>query len=82
MGFTPADYAVPDLELWPEHWPVVILMRAMSTQWRMGSSGPIGLDYAVLDRVMRTYGIADPDDEIFLDLQILEGAALDAIHAE
>ena len=47
------------------------------TQWRVGFSGPTGLDYAavypLLDRAAK-----DPQewDEMFSDIQVMEGAAL------
>ncbi|QHI99365.1 hypothetical protein GT347_16095 [Xylophilus rhododendri] len=82
LGLSPEDFAVPELPLWQEHWPAVRLMVAMATQWRMGPSGPVGLDYAALDRVLRSLRLADPDDAIFQDLQVLESAALDEIHAD
>lgn len=82
LGLTPEDYAAPEQPLWAEHWPAVRLLSAMSTQWRMGPSGPVGLDYAVLPTLMRSLGLTDPDDTIFRDLQVLEAAALDEIHAD
>ena len=47
------------------------------TQWRVGMNGPTGLDYAavypLLDRAAK-----DPQewDEMFSDIQVMEGAAL------
>lgn len=49
------------------------------SQWRVaaGMGGAIytGLDYAGVDVVLRRSKLADPD-AVFLDLQIMEGAAL------
>ncbi|HHY1261524.1 TPA: DUF1799 domain-containing protein [Yersinia enterocolitica] len=33
------------IEIWPDVWPAFNVIRAMSTQWRTGMSGPTGLDY-------------------------------------
>ena len=82
LGMTAEDYAQPEQPLWAEHWPAVSLLCAMSTQWRTGPSGPVGLDYGVLDRTLRSLGLTDPDDAIFRDLQVLETAALGEIHAD
>lgn len=34
--------------LWPENARPVALFAALSTQWRMGPAGPVGLDYGAL----------------------------------
>lgn len=38
----------PPVEIWPESEAAVKLFSELCTQWRLGSDGPIGLDYNVL----------------------------------
>ena len=63
--------------MWPENWTVWRVFEAVFTQWRVGMGGPTGLDYAavypLLDRAAK-----DPQewDEMFSDIQVMEGAAL------
>lgn len=65
------------MEVWPENWRVFVLFSRLRTQWRIGMGGPTGLDYAavypLLDRAAK-----DPQewDELFSDIQVMEGAAL------
>jgi hypothetical protein len=55
----------------------------MSTQWRSGFNGPIGLDYGVLPAVMRLCGIPPGQrNDVFADVRTMESAALDVIRAE
>lgn len=52
----------------------------MGTQWRVGMSGAIGLDYNALPVVMAMTGI--PENErpaVFEDLRVMETAALKAM---
>lgn len=53
---------------------------ACETQWRVvvtpGSLIWLGLDYRSVDVVLRRIPTADPD-QVFADLQLMEGAALD-----
>ena len=56
------------------------------TQWRAISAAPgsllwLGLDYGAVDVVLRRRKWADPD-QLFEDLQVMEGAALDVMHKD
>ena len=68
------------VEVWPDNHAAFILFNNLSTQWRVGMGGPTGLDYAavypLLDRAAK-----DPQewDELFSDIQVMEGAALKQI---
>jgi hypothetical protein len=56
------------------------VMIAMSTQWRMGMSGPTGLDYNALPAVMRLSGVSAKDRaEVFDDIRTMEDVALQTI---
>lgn len=53
----------------------------MSTQWRAGGAGVIGLDYAALPTVLRMLRIKRADEpEIFADLREMERAAKQKIN--
>lgn len=61
---------------------MVALFARLMTQWRMGPSGPVGLDYGVLPLALDADGLADGNlTEILDDLQVMENAALDEIYA-
>lgn len=64
-----------DIEVWPENVHAVRLFDAMLTQWRMGSIGPIGLDYAALPVVRQACRLRCTRDD-FRGLQIMEAEAL------
>ena len=56
------------------------------TQWRCISAAPgsilwLGFDYGAVDVVLRRRKWADPD-QVFADLQVMEGAALDVMHKD
>lgn len=68
-----------DVDVWPENWPAVELFHQLRTQWNVAMAGPTGLRYEavypLLDRLF-----ADDWQQVFDDLQVLERAALDAMH--
>lgn len=78
---TVAEASGPPVEVFPDNWATVMVYLSMVTQWRMGSSGPIGLDYAVLlgkHGVMAMCGVRRGDRaDVFEGIQIMENAALD-----
>lgn len=63
--------------MWPDNWQSVGVFSAMSTQWRVGSGGPYGLDYGAIPDVLRLMAV--PRGEwpgVFSDLRVMEDAAL------
>ncbi len=77
LGLTAADLSGDDVEVWPCNWPAFLLFNRMSTQWRVGTGGPIGLDYNCIRDVAGFLEIKKKKlAEIFPDLQVLEGEAL------
>lgn len=63
--------------IWPEHVEAVEVFMAMWSQWRIGMSGPTGLDYAALPAVFDLMAVAPGKrPERFSELQILEREAL------
>lgn len=68
-------------EVWPENWRAFCLFSDMQTQWRVGMSGPTGLDYTVLFHKLDRLGLTtDEYDELESDIRVMEFAALDVIH--
>lgn len=76
FGLAPGDLE-EETEVWPCNWPAFLLFNRMSTQWRVGAGGAIGLDYNCIRDVAGFLGIKKKKlAEIFPDLQVLEGEAL------
>lgn len=63
--------------MWPDNARAIRLFSAISTQWRVGNSGPYGLDYNVLfhkmDRMNLTF---NEYESIESDIRTMELAAL------
>ncbi len=65
---------------WPENAQAIYLFIQLLTQWRVGMSGPTGLDYAAVYPLLdRKATDSDEWDQLFDDLRVMEGAALEAI---
>lgn len=68
-------------ELWPENEQSIALFSSLSTQWRIGMSGPIGLDYNVLFKRMERMKLSDEAHELmFQDIRIIESEALSILN--
>jgi hypothetical protein len=81
IGTTEADYERPEVDLWPENWPVVRLFTQVTTQWRVGMNGPTGLDYNVVFHELDRTGVAgDAYDDMMAALRVIESTALEEIH--
>src|SRR5690349_7623931 len=75
-GLTPDDYPEPEIGIWPESWQAFQLFTRLSTQWRVGAAGAIGLDYNVLFHEMDRAGLAgDNYDETFSAIRVIESVA-------
>lgn len=82
-GLTVEEASGPPCEVWPDNWPSVELFTSVSTQWRMGPAGPVGLDYAIAFRLMDRLGLSERAwDWMFDDLRVLEDAALEQMRKE
>jgi hypothetical protein len=80
IGLTLEEAQGPPVEVWPDNWLAVCVFNAMSTQWRTSMAGRTGLDYAVLQSVMRLVGVpASERAEVFDSIRTLEGAALETM---
>lgn len=75
-----AAQADKTFEIWPENWQAFTLFCRLQTQWRVGMSGPSGLDYTTVLALMDRMKLSEEDhDELFSDIQTLERAALEAM---
>jgi hypothetical protein len=73
----PEDYGSDDVEIWPENERAVNLFIKLSTQWRAGMGGLIGLDYSPLFVLMERMKLTDADfDQVFDDIRVIEREAL------
>jgi hypothetical protein len=59
----------------PENWQSVQAFMGVQTQWRAGSSGPIGLDYTALQSTLPILGF-EVTKELMRDIQVIEFTAL------
>lgn len=74
---TKADIPDDEYEVWPDNWPAFLLFEAMSTQWRVGMGGAVGLDYNAIKPVASMIGLKRAELAMaFPDLRIMESEAL------
>lgn len=80
----PEDFihASEPVVVWPENRESVQVFLAMRHQWRVGGMGSYtGMDFGQLDRFLRSLRIRRRNHKrVFMDLLILEDAALAEIH--
>lgn len=80
-GLSLDDVQNQAVEVWAEHWQAVELFQQMSSQWRVGVGGAVGLDYGVLFKLMDLQDIDKSRKlEILPQIQICEAAALEIMH--
>lgn len=76
-GFCPEDYEIDPVDLWPENEPAINLFLTLSSQWRMGTGGAIGLDYTPFFARMERMRLTDEAyDQLFEDIRVIESEAL------
>lgn len=74
---TKADIPDDEYEVWPDNWPAFLLFEAMSTQWRVGMGGAVGLDYNTIKPVASMIGLKRAGlAQAFADLRMMEAEAL------
>lgn len=78
-GLVPADIESDFThEVWPDNWQAVVLFSEMGTQWRIGFSGPTGLDYGCVYARLDRLGLPQETwEQTYDDVRILESAALE-----
>jgi len=83
MGFTLDDYGddFKFVEVFPENYQAALCFQSLLTQWRVGMNGRIGLDYSVIQDVLKLLGIKRKKwEEIFHSIRVMEDEALVTIH--
>lgn len=63
------------VDIWIDNFDSFLLFDAMSTQWRVGMAGCVGLDYTALPMVERRLEIKSTKEH-FDDLRIMEQEAM------
>lgn len=64
-----------DYEVWPENWEPYLIFARVSTQWRVGPGGPVGLDYKAVEWVMDLLKVKNKI-KVLDAVQVLESSAL------
>lgn len=76
LGLTLEDVATV-IDVWEENERPFLLFQSLQTQWRVGMSGPYGLDMLVAyHRMDRMKLSPDEYDALESDLRVMEYAAL------
>lgn len=66
---------IQEVEIHPDAEAAIEMFFQVSTQWRCGANGVIGLDYNAVQWLFSMYAVEDP--KVMLeDLQAMESAAL------
>jgi len=77
------DEVATSVEIWPDNYQAYLLFCTMDTQWRIGMSGPTGLDYAALPMALRMIAAPRTDwQQLMADVRVMESAALQAMRKE
>ena len=76
LGLTPEDYTPPEFELWADNWPAIQFYQRISTQWRTGPGGVVGLDYTVVFHELDREGLdREAYDEMMAAIRVIERTA-------
>lgn len=81
--YTQQDFidARETVEVWEENWDVLILFSKYMTQWRMGFTGPVALDYQIFLHELDRKNVPEALYDDYTDkLAVIENAALQQIH--
>lgn len=68
-------------EVWVEHKASLLMFLRCQTQWRMGPSGAIGLDYGVVLELFKLYNVKDRQ-VVMEEIQIMEARALELLNEQ
>ena len=76
-GFSFGDLLEEEIEVWPDAWSGFLIFEGMSTQWRVGMGGAIGLDYQALPTVAKYLEVPDEVMPLaFNDIRTMESEVL------
>ena len=75
----PDTKRVVDFEVIPAAWPAVVMFLRLQTQWRVGATGIVGLDYNAVRWVFELYAVEEPR-KMLDDLQIIEATVVETLN--
>lgn len=82
-GLSLAEASGPQLEVWPDNSEAVGLFIQLSTQWRSGPNGLIGLDYNILPADLRPGAdVTAERRDLFEAIRTMEHAALQQMRSK
>ena len=82
LGITTEKKEVDDnFYVYSRNWETVQMFLRCQTQWRVGVSGIIGLDYTSVIEMIKLYLVEDTV-AMLENLQIMEAAALQALNKD
>lgn len=82
-GLRVDDYPEPQVDLWPENWPSIELFNQLSTQWRTGPGGAVGLDYNVFFHELDRRALSPHEyDEMMAAIRLIERTALEMMQKD
>lgn len=77
FGLTLDEIPPEEIEVWDVNWPAFTLFHSLSTQWRVGMGGAIGLDYTAVQSTAKMLGFKKKEiQDMFSDIQVMENEAL------
>lgn len=77
FGLTKDDMPDEIIEVYPDNWNSFLIFDGMSTQWRAGFNGPIGLDYSAIPIVGKSIGLSSrKSSKLLHDIRVMEAEAL------
>ena len=82
LGITTEKKEVDDnFYVYSQNWETVQMFLRCQTQWRVGISGIIGLDYTSVIEMIKLYLVEDTV-AMLENLQVMEAAALQALNKD
>ena len=75
----PDKKRVKDFEVIPAAWPAVVMFLRLQTQWRVGATGIVGLDYNAVRWVFELYEVKEPR-KMLDDLQTIEATVVETLN--
>ena len=69
-----------DFYVYLENWEAVMMFLKVQTQWRVGMSGIIGLDYTSVIEMIKLY--TDKPIDLMESIQVIEASILKTISKE
>ena len=77
FGLELSEIPPEEIDVWGENWDSFILFSSLSTQWRVGMGGAIGLDYNTIPIAASLLGYKKKKlQNMFSDIQVMENEAL------